>query len=109
MLRGAIDAANLIKSKNGHLSIFPGDVRRKKKTTIITIEASERTTIRRNAGRALSWCPRCRCAVLAVTLEEAAVIAGHHLNVITRRIEAGEIHLIEDQSRVALIDRKSVV
>lgn len=84
-------------------------MRRKKKTTIVTIEASERTTIRREAGRALAWCPRCNDAVLGVTLSEAVEITRNDSRSILRRIGSGEIHLIEVRSRVALICSDSLM
>ncbi|HYW69824.1 MAG TPA: hypothetical protein VE961_02245, partial [Pyrinomonadaceae bacterium] len=47
-------------------------MRRKKKTTIVSIEARERTTIRRGVRQLIAWCDQCGAHVPMVTPNEAA-------------------------------------
>jgi hypothetical protein len=68
---------------------------RKKKTTIVTVEARERTTIRRGFRGVLVWCQQCGAEVSMVTPNEAALLAGTDSLSIFRSIEAGAIHFLE--------------
>jgi hypothetical protein len=70
-------------------------MRRKKKTTIVTIEAHERMTIRRGARRVTAWCDQCGADVPMVPPNEAAEMAGTDARAIFRRVEAGEVHFME--------------
>jgi hypothetical protein len=72
-------------------------MRRKKKTTIVTIESRERMTIHNRAPSLVTWCERCGGEVLMVTPNEAAAIGRTDARAIFRGVEAGEIHFIEDE------------
>jgi hypothetical protein len=83
-------------------------MRRKKKTTIITFESHERTTIHRAAESLIAWCDQCGAEVLMVTPNQAANIAGTDARVIFRRLESGQIHFIEGANGALLICKQSV-
>src|SRR5215831_14122362 len=70
-------------------------MRRKKKITIVTIEAHERTTIRRGFRGVLAWCQQCGAEVSMVTPDEAAELSRTEVREIFRGVESGEIHFIE--------------
>ena len=70
-------------------------MRRKKKTTIVTIEARERMTIRRGVRQVTTWCDQCRADVLLVTPNEAAELAGTDARTIFRSVESGKVHFTE--------------
>jgi len=72
-------------------------MRRKKKTTIVTFESRERTTIRQSAPSLVAWCEQCGTEVLMVTPNEAAMMSQTDARAIFRRVEAREIHFIEDR------------
>jgi len=84
-------------------------MRRKKKTTIVTIEARERMTIWRGARQVTAWCDQCRADVPLVTPNEAAGLAGTDARAIFRRVESGEVHFIETGEGALLICAKSLV
>jgi hypothetical protein len=70
---------------------------RRKKKTIVTVEARERTTIRRGAPSLVAWCENCCSDVLMVTPDEAATVSRTDARSVFRQIEAGEIHFIESE------------
>jgi len=81
---------------------------RRKKKTIVTIEALERTTVRRGARSLVAWCEHCCADVLMVTPDEAAVVSGTDTRSIFRQIEAGEIHFLESAGGVVLVCSNSL-
>ena len=83
-------------------------MRRKKKRTIVTIEARERTTIRRAPSAVLAWCDRCDEEVWMVTASEAALISMSDLRTIFRGVESGTVHFIEDEGNTLLLCSKSL-
>ena len=83
-------------------------MRRKRKTTIVTIEARERTTIHREMRRLLAWCDRCGEEVWMVTASEAALISMTDLRTIFRGVEAGAVHFIECERNILLVCSKSL-
>jgi hypothetical protein len=83
-------------------------MRRKKKTTIVTIESRERTTIRRGPRSLIAWCDRCCADVLMVTPNEAAAINQTDARAIFRGVEAGEVHFIEGEGGVLLVCSRSL-
>jgi len=84
------------------------DMRRKKKTTIVTVEARERTTIRRGARQMIAWCDQCGAEVSMVTPNEAAALAGTEARAIFRALESGEVHFIETGEGALLICAQSL-
>jgi len=78
-------------------------MRRKKKTTIVTIEARERMTIRRGARQVIAWCAQCWADVPMVTPNEAAKLARTDARQIFRGVESGEFHFIETGEGALLI------
>jgi hypothetical protein len=83
-------------------------MRRKKKTTIITFESHERTTIHRASPSLRMWCDQCSAEVLMAPLNEAAIIAGTDAPAIFRGVESGQIHYIETAHGTLLICKQSV-
>jgi len=83
-------------------------MRRKKKTTIVTIEARERMTIRRGARQVTAWCDQCSADVPLVTPNEAAALAGTDARTIFRSVESGEVHFIETGKGALLICAQSL-
>jgi hypothetical protein len=83
-------------------------MRRKKKTTIVTFESRERTTIHRTRQLLMSWCDQCSVEVLMVTPNEAALIVGTDARAIFREVESGQIHFIESGNGALLICKRSV-
>ena len=83
-------------------------MRRKKKTTIVTIESRERMTIQRHARSLVTWCEQCGAEVLMVTPNEAAAISRTDARTIFRAVEAGTIHFIESESGALLVCRTSI-
>jgi hypothetical protein len=53
-------------------------------------------SIRRRASRPRGWCEQCACEVERVTPEEAAAIARVNPRAIYRRLEAGDLHFVEE-------------
>jgi hypothetical protein len=84
-------------------------MRRKKKTTIVTFEARERTTLRSSERRFIAWCSRCETEVVTVTPNEAAMLVHTDPLTILRRIEAGSIHFIELEAGALLVCSRSLV
>jgi len=99
---------NFTKAENSKRSFSIVDMRRKKKTTIVTFESRERMTIHRAALSLMSWCDQCGAQVLMVTPNEAALIAGTDTRAILRRVESGQIHFLENASGVLLICKQSL-
>ena len=83
-------------------------MRRKKKTTIVTVEARERTTIRRGARQMIAWCDQCGADVPMVTPNEAAELAGTDARAIFRGVESGEFHFIETGGGALWVCAKSL-
>ena len=83
-------------------------MRRKKKTTIVTVEARERTTIRRGARQMIAWCDQCGAEVSMVTPNEAAALAGTEARAIFRGVESGDVHFIETGEGALLICAQSL-
>jgi hypothetical protein len=83
-------------------------MKRKTKTTIVTIEARERMTIRREMPSMLAWCDRCAEEVWMVTASEAALISMTDLRTIFRGVESGTVHFIEDERSTLLLCSKSL-
>jgi len=83
-------------------------MRRKKKTTIVTIEARERTTIRRAPPCVVAWCDQCAEEVWMVSASEAALISMTDLRTIFRGVESGTIHFIEAERNTLLLCSKSL-
>src|SRR5262245_27936839 len=78
------------------------------KTTIVTVEARERTTIRHGARQVIAWCDQCGADVPLVTPNEAAELAKTDARAIFRAVESGEIHFIETCKGAILICAKSL-
>ena|SRR5580765_141073 len=97
--------ANALKANENFLD---GDMRRKEKITIVTIEARERTTIRHGMPPGLAWCERCGAEVLMITPNEAAALAQTDARSIFRGVEAGAIHFIESAEGALLVCSKSL-
>jgi hypothetical protein len=83
-------------------------MKRKKKTTIVTIESHERTTLRHSPRSLVVWCEGCSADVSMISPNEAAVVARTDARAIFRDIEAGEIHFLEDESGTVLVCSKSL-
>ncbi len=83
-------------------------MRRKKKTTIVTIESHERTTIHVGRQRLVAWCGQCQAEALMVTPNEAAALARTDARAIFRGVEAGAIHFIEGRNGALLVCSKSL-
>jgi len=83
-------------------------MRRKKKTTIVTIEARERMTIRRGGRQVIAWCDQCGADVPLVTPNEAAEMDGTDARAIFRGVESGEVHFIETGEGALLICANSL-
>jgi hypothetical protein len=81
---------------------------RRRKKTIVTIEARERTTIRRGARSLVAWCEHCCAHVLMLTPDEAALVCRTDARSIFRQIEAGEIHFIESEGGALLVCANSL-
>jgi len=83
-------------------------MRRKKKTTIVTVEARECTTIRRGARQVIAWCDQCGADVPVVTPNEAAELARTDARQIFRGVESGVFHFIETGEGALLICARSL-
>ena len=82
-------------------------MRRKKKTTIITVEARERMTVRHGVQQ-MTWCEQCGAEVLMVTPDEAAVRFGIDARTVFRGVESGEFHFCEGANGRLLVCSESV-
>jgi hypothetical protein len=87
---------------------FRRSMKHRKKTTIVTFESRERTTIRRAVQPRVAWCSECSDDVLMVTPGEAASLNGIDTRTIFRAIESGQIHFREDLTGGLLVCSKSV-
>jgi hypothetical protein len=103
-----LDAQILAKAGMANPDLCEPGMRRKKKTTIVTIESRERTTIRRGGQSLVTWCEQCCADVLMVTPNEAAVLSSTDTRAIFRRVEAGEIHFIEGEGGTLLVCANSL-
>ncbi|HYW74724.1 MAG TPA: hypothetical protein VE961_27105 [Pyrinomonadaceae bacterium] len=84
-------------------------MKRKKKTTIVTFEARERTTIRCETPRVFAWCNQCGEEVWMVTASQAALMSLTDMRTIFRGVEAGAIHFIENDGNAILVCSKSLL
>ena len=76
-----------------------------RKRTTVTIETRHRTIVRRNRGQAIAWCERCRAEVQILSPDEVAEFVHMTAGDFFRRIEAGELHVLETDSGGLLICR----
>ena len=83
-------------------------MRGKKKTTIITFESRQSTTIKGVRRRLPIWCDRCEAEVLMLTPQEAAFIAGTDARTIFRSVESGQVHFVENADGTLLICKQSI-
>jgi RNase P subunit RPR2 len=83
-------------------------MKRKKKTTIVTIESRERMTIRRDTRRVVVGCEQCGPDVLMVTPNEAAARSHTETRAIFRGIEGGTVHFVESEDGGLLVCLNSV-
>jgi predicted site-specific integrase-resolvase len=83
-------------------------MRRKKKTTIVTVEARERLTIRHGVQQMTAWCEQCGEDVLMITPDEAAARLGADARTVFRGVEAGKFHFCEDTNGRLLVCSESV-
>jgi len=83
-------------------------MRRKKRTTTITIESRDRTTIRRSQPGFVAWCEQCCAEVLMVTQPEAAALSSTELRVIFQGVEVGTVHFVESGNSGLLVCLNSV-
>jgi len=98
----------LAKASKPPKRFFDNPMRRKKKTTIVTIESRERTTIHRLTRRLVAWCEQCGAEALMVTPDEAATLCSTDARAIFRGVEAGEIHSVETERGALLVCSKSL-
>jgi hypothetical protein len=84
-------------------------MRRKKKTTIVTVESHERLTIRRSGRAPIRWCPDCGTEACMLTPIEAAALARSDVRSIFRQIELGELHFLENEGESLLICSNSLI
>jgi len=68
----------------------------RRRRTEITVETHRVLAILRRATPPLGWCDQCRREVERVTPEEAAALARVKQRSIYRRLEAGDLHFIEE-------------
>jgi len=68
----------------------------RRRRTEITVETHRVLSIRRRAPLPRSWCEQCCREVERVTPDEAAAISRVKPRAIYRRLEAGDLHFIED-------------
>jgi hypothetical protein len=70
----------------------------RRRRTEITVETHRVLSIRRRVPRPRSWCEQCCGEVERVTPDEAATLSRVKPRSIYRRLEAGDLHFIEDGS-----------
>src|SRR5439155_1038585 len=68
----------------------------RRRRTEITVETHRVLAVLRRAASSGGWCEQCCREVERVTPEEAAALAGVKPRSIYRRLEAGDLHFIED-------------
>ncbi len=68
----------------------------RKKETRITFEHHEMIRVKRGKKSITRWCEKCRERVQMIPAEEAAILKGQSLRWLIRRLEAEELHFIED-------------
>jgi hypothetical protein len=106
--RGISNGLDFSKRRQVAQKFFRQPMRRKKKTTIVTIESRERTTIHRMTRRMAFWCEQCEAEALMVTPYEAATLCSTDTRAIFRGVEAGEIHSIEIDGGTLLVCSNSL-
>jgi hypothetical protein len=77
-------------------------MRRKKKTTIVTVESRERLTIQRLTGSSIRWCEHCQAETSMVTPDEAAALSRSDLRTVFRQIELGSLHFLDSQGAILI-------
>ena len=77
-------------------------MRRKKKTTIVTVESHERLTIQRSGRAVIRWCERCGVEACMLTPDEAAALSRSDLRSIFRQIEVGALHFLTEGSSLLI-------
>lgn len=70
-------------------------VKKRTRTTEITVERSEVLVVRRSRFSVYAWCSRCGARVQMLTPEEAARAADVSTRTIYSRVENGQIHFTE--------------
>jgi hypothetical protein len=68
----------------------------RRKRTEVTVETRRVLSILRRAPPPRDWCPQCQRDVRRVTPEEAAVLLQVKPRSLYRRLEAGDLHFIEN-------------
>lgn len=84
-------------------------MKHKKKTTIVTIESRERTSIRRTSQGRAAWCDQCEAEVLAITVNDAAVLTRADASAIIRRVASGDIHFIRGDTATLVVCGNSLM
>jgi hypothetical protein len=107
-VEGTSNGLDFSKGEQAAQRFFDNPMRRKKKTTIVTIESRERTTIHRVTRRMAFWCERCGADALMVTPSEAATFCSTDTRAIFRGVETGEIHCIEMDGGALLVCSNSL-
>ena len=97
------------KADRDYIKIFKRNMRRKKKTTIVTFESRERMTIRDRGRRMIAWCEQCGADVLMVTPIEAAALARTDAGAIFRGVELGVLHSVERKTGALLVCSQSLL
>jgi hypothetical protein len=72
-------------------------IRRRK---AVIVQTHQVTTVHLTRQPIRAWCEPCRAEVLMLTPDEAAALAQSTVRDIYRRVEAGELHLIETGASV---------
>lgn len=107
-VEGISNGLDFSKREQAPKRFFDNPMRRKKKTTIVTIESRERTTIHRLTRHMVSWCELCGAEALMVTPYEAATLCSTNTQAILRGVDAGRIHSLETEGGVLLVCSKSL-
>lgn len=107
-VEGISNGVEFSKGEQAPKRFFDNPMLRKKKTTIVTIESRERTTIHRLTRHMVSWCEPCGAEALMVTPYEAATLCSTNAQEIFRGVEAGRIHSFETDGGALLVCSKSL-
>ena len=82
-------------------------MKKRVKTTEVTIERDELWVVRRPRARAPGWCAACGETEF-VTPETAAVLAGSTTRTLYRLVEAGLVHFLETPEGFLLVCLRSL-